>query len=183
MRYVAVILLVLLFIPIDAIAQQNPGFALVNPPTPTRRYGMAGCGLGSVLLPNGPQVVSSIINGLLWNQVFVISSGTSNCQNDNLQQVSSEQEHFMRNNFRSIVSEAARGKGETLEALAETLGCDSSSNFAFATFTQKNHKKIFSEPGAIAALESLKREIYQDGALLNACKFVVTSGSTTARSL
>ena len=78
MRRFAVKLLLLLAFPLDAVAQQSPSYALVNPPTPTRRYGMAGCGLGSVLLPNGPQVATSIINGLLWNQVFVISSGTSN---------------------------------------------------------------------------------------------------------
>jgi hypothetical protein len=183
MRRFAVKLLLLLAFPLDAVAQQSPSYALVNPPTPTRRYGMAGCGLGSVLLPNGPQVATSIINGLLWNQVFVISSGTSNCQNDSLQQVGSDQENFMKSNYRTIASEAAQGRGDSLVALAESLGCSPESHSAFASFTQKNHKKIFSKPGAIAALESLKRELKQEDALDGSCELVVSSRASAARSL
>lgn len=181
MRMFAALVLVLLSNPLSAGAQQIPSYSLVSPPTPTRRYGMAGCGLGSVLLPNGPQVATSIINGLFWNQVFVISSGTSNCQNDDLRQASSEQEQFMLSNFRSIASEAAQGRGETLTGLAETLGCTAESDQHFATFTQKNHRKIFSEPGALAALESLKRELRQEQDLLNSCKFVVSSAQSATR--
>ena len=181
MRWFAILLLLLQFFPMDAFAQQSPGYALVNPPTPTRRYGMAGCGFGSVLLPNGPQVVTSIINGLLWNQVFVISSGTSNCQNDSLQQLGFDQESFMKSNYRSIAYEAAQGRGESLVALAESLGCTQDSHSAFAAFTQKNHGKIFSEPGAVAALESLKKELLQESVLKSSCTLVVSSGTSAAR--
>ncbi|MEY2988564.1 MAG: hypothetical protein RJB13_2085, partial [Pseudomonadota bacterium] len=155
--------------------------ALVKPPSPTRRYGMAGCGLGSVLLPSGPQFIASIINGLLWNQVFMISSGTSNCQSDSLQQVGFDQESYMKNNYRTIASEAAQGRGESLMALAESLGCTPDSHSAFAAFTQNNHRKIFSKPGAVAALESLKKELIQENALISSCELVVSSGTSVAR--
>jgi len=181
MRWFSVMLLLLLAFPIDAVAQQSPNFAIVNPPTPTRRYGMAGCGLGSVLLPNGPQVITSVINGLLWNQVFMISSGTSNCQTDSLQQVGFEQESFMKSNYRVIASEAAQGRGETLVALADSLGCAPDSHPMFAAFTQSNHRKIFSEPGAVAALRTLKKELLQETTLKRSCELVVSSGTSTAR--
>ncbi|MEN9530597.1 MAG: hypothetical protein RI932_2470 [Pseudomonadota bacterium] len=169
MRRFTVVLIGLLALPVESLAQQGANFSLVSPPAPARRYGMAGCGLGSVLLPNGPQAMTSVINGLFWNQVFVISSGTSNCQSDTTQQVGAEQEHFMKNNFRTIAKEAAQGDGETLAGLANTFGCPQQSEKDFAEFTQKNHQKIFSQPGAIAALHALRKELSTDNALVRSC--------------
>ena len=45
-------------------------------------YGMAGCGLGSILFgakPGKIQILSGTTNGIYGNQTFGISSGTSNC--------------------------------------------------------------------------------------------------------
>lgn len=175
MRKLALALLWLLAVPVEGLAQQAANFALVSPPTPARRYGMAGCGLGSVLLPNGPQVLTSIVNGLFWNQVFVISSGTSNCQNDTVRQAGLEQEQFMVTNYKDIARQAAQGDGEALEGLASELGCTSQNQKLFAKFTQKNHQKIFSQPGAIAALKSLKSELNQERTLAQSCKFAALS--------
>jgi len=169
MRRFVFCLISLCALPVESLAQQSGNFAIVSPPTPARRYGMAGCGLGSVLLPNGPQALTSIINGLFWNQVFVISSGTSNCQSDTLQQVGAEQEHFMKNNFGTIAREAAQGDGETLAGLANSLGCPHNRTKDFAEFTQRNHQKIFSRPGAIAALHALKLELNTVPALAQSC--------------
>ncbi|NBO38025.1 DUF3015 domain-containing protein [bacterium] len=160
-----------LLAPLQTHAQQFSNYTLVNPPMPTKRYGMAGCGLGSILLPNGPHVLTSIINGLGWNQVFVISSGTSNCQSDPTRQAFLDQEHFMKTNYREIVREAAQGDGETLKALASTLGCSASAQNNFAKFTQKNHQVIFSKPGALAALQTLKGGMSHEDSLRNSCRY------------
>jgi hypothetical protein len=160
--------------PLFSSAQQAPntaGWSVVNPPAPTRRYGMAGCGLGSILLPNGPQAITSIINNLGWNQVFMISSGTSNCQTDNSRQVMLTQEHFIANNFRDIARDAARGGGVQLNGLAETLGCHGSEFGRFAKLTQNHYQDIFSQPGALAALDSLKTKIISDTQLKSSCKY------------
>lgn len=171
MRRLSIILLSILALPLEGLAQQAGNFALVSPPTPTRRYGMAGCGLGSVLLPNGPQVLTSIINNLFWNQVFVISSGTSNCQSDPTRQVGVDQEHLMKSNYRNIAREAAQGEGETLYALASAFGCPQQKEKEFASFTQRKHSKIFTQPGALAALHALRQELSTDPALTQSCIF------------
>jgi hypothetical protein len=178
MRRFALALLGLFAFPVDAFAQQASGYSLVSPPTPARRYGMAGCGLGSVLLPNGPQALTSVINGLFWNQVFVISSGTSNCQSDTLQQVGIDQEHFMKTNFRHIAREAAQGEGETLAGLAGTLGCPQQAEKDFAQFAQRNHQKIFTRPGALSALQALKEELNADQTLAQACTLAALPART-----
>jgi hypothetical protein len=158
----------------QAHAQQGPdtgGWSVVNPPTPTRRYGMAGCGLGSILLPNGPHFITSFINGFAWNQVFMISSGTSNCQSENSRQVMLEQEHFIANNYRDVARDAAQGQGDTLAGLAKTLGCEDSQQQRFASLAQQNYSSIFSQPGALAALHSLKEKISADQQLQSSCKY------------
>lgn len=156
-----------------ASAQQSPntsGWSVVNAPTPTRRYGMAGCGLGSILLPNGPHALTSIINNLGWNQVFMISSGTSNCQSENSRAMLS-QEHFIANNYRDVARDAARGGGVQLNGLAETLGCTNSQFNKFAKLTQTHYQDIFSQPGALAALDALKTKVVSDGELKQSCKY------------
>lgn len=176
-------LVALWFIPIQSFAQQDPsttGWAVVNPPTPTRRYGMAGCGFGSVLLPNGPQAITSFLNGLGWNQVFMISSGTSNCQSENSRQAMLNQEHFISTNFRNVARDAARGDGETLRGLATTLGCENAHQSDFAQLTQQNYQDIFAQPGALAALETLKIKIQSHSRLKSSCKFATVSDSRTA---
>jgi hypothetical protein len=165
-------------------AQQAPntsGWSVVNPPTPTRRYGMAGCGLGSILLPNGPQALTSIINSLGWNQVFMISSGTSNCQSEDSRQVMLNQEHFMANNFRDVARDAARGGGIQLKGLAQTLGCTGHEYDRFAKLAQDHYQDIFSQPGALAALDAMKTKIISDADLKQSCKYaVLPTGRTQA---
>jgi hypothetical protein len=170
MRLLALALFGVLILPHTGRAQQG-NFALVSPPAPTKGYGMSGCGLGSVLLPNGPQAVSSILNSLFWNQVFMISSGTSNCQNDPTKQAGLDQEHFMRSNYRTIAREAAQGSGESLRGLARTLGCQAEQDDAFSEFTQKKHQQIFSSTGALAALQTLKNQMVLESPLAKACKY------------
>jgi len=169
-------------IPVFSAAQQNPntaGWAVVNAPTPARRYGMAGCGLGSILLPNGPQFMTSIVNSLAWNQVFMISSGTSNCESENSRQVMLTQEHFIAQNFRDVARDAARGGGDQLKGLAGTLGCEDVDFERFAQLTQKNYDGIFSQPGALAALGALKTKISADTQLRSSCKYAALPNGRT----
>ena len=47
-----------------------------------RKYGIAGCGLGSVLFGTSGGVFAYTTNSSSGNQVFGITSGTSNCLPD-----------------------------------------------------------------------------------------------------
>ena len=48
----------------------------------TGSYGLAGCGLGSLVFESQPgfvQVLAATTNGTSWNNTFGMTSGTSNC--------------------------------------------------------------------------------------------------------
>lgn len=98
------------------------GFAMASS---AANYGMAGCGLGSIVMgPKGSQVSGATTNGTMSNQLFGITLGTSNCAEDGVALRNSETQSFAEANFESLKSEMAQGKGENLEVLASLMGCD-----------------------------------------------------------
>lgn len=90
-----------------------------------KSYGMAGCGLGSVLIKEDGviQIVASTINGTSASQTFGITSGTSNCIKADKAAMLHRQEEFFASNFVSLSKEIAQGGGDTVKALSEQLGC------------------------------------------------------------
>lgn len=104
-------------------------------------YGMAGCGLGSVIITNNNimQIFASTSNGTSGNQTFGITSGTSNCKPSG-KKLALEQQVFMEANFTSLMQESAEGSGETLKAFADLLGCNSTT---FASFSKTHHATLF----------------------------------------
>lgn len=86
-------------------------------------YGMAGCGLGSILFgakPGKIQILSGTTNGIYGNQTFGISSGTSNCD---IPEMGQQAAAFIEVNKEVVRKEAARGEGETMTALSVILNC------------------------------------------------------------
>jgi len=86
-------------------------------------YGMAGCGLGSLVFADQPgkiQIVSGILNNLVSPQTFAITSGTSGCYED---QSSSAKINYIEKNIVSLKADAARGQGETVDGLITLLKC------------------------------------------------------------
>lgn len=89
------------------------------------KYGMAGCGLGSIAMgPKGSQVSAGTTNSSTGTQLFGITSGTSNCAEDGVALKQSEVNSFAEANFETLKSEMAQGKGENLTVLASLMGCD-----------------------------------------------------------
>ena len=85
-------------------------------------YGLAGCGLGSVLFGNQPgiiQIIAATTNGVSGNQTFGITSGTSNCVDSAapVVQVAS----FIQTNREILAKDAARASGETIDTLGHRL--------------------------------------------------------------
>ena len=134
-----------------------------------RKFGMAGCGLGSIVMGSkGGQVSAATTNGT-GAQSFGITSGTSNCVAPAAEKAQIEQENFISNNYASLSREAAQGSGETVAAFAGTMGCDRAVFSEFGATLQTNYTKIFAAPGAIAALDSAKEEIVRNPKLMAAC--------------
>lgn len=138
-----------------------------------RNYGMAGCGLGSVVMgKNGSQISAYTTNSSFNSNLFGITSGTSNCLPDRKSSAEALQESFMFDNYATLSREMAQGSGTTLAGLAEVLGCTAESTKTFNEVTQKNHREVFAAPGAVAALNTLKETLQKDEVLAKNCDFV-----------
>lgn len=94
----------------------------------SRQYGMAGCGLGSVVMgKNGMQISAATTNGTSFNQTFGISAGSLNCVDSPSAEVAGRLDHFILVNRSQIQGDIARGNGETISALGSYMGCTDSS--------------------------------------------------------
>ncbi len=90
----------------------------------TREYGLAGCGLGSVLMgKRGAQIFASTTNGTLSSQWFGISAGTLNCVDSASAEVAGRMDQFILVNRSQVQGDIARGQGETISALGTYMGC------------------------------------------------------------
>ncbi len=110
-------------------------------------YGMAGCGLGSIVFGDKPgmiQIVAATVNGT-GVQTFAITSGTSNCgESGRMAQV----EQFIDVNKMALEKDMARGQGETLASLSHLMGCQ---NTTFNTEMAQNYSRAFPQGNASAA--------------------------------
>lgn len=138
-----------------------------NPP-----YGMAGCGLGSLVFQSNTkssQISAATTNGTYFNQGFGITSGTSNCLPYDQAVALENQQNFITVNLDLLSKEIARGSGESLSGLAATFECKESAMQDLSLHLQKSYEKIFEAPGAIAVLSAIKDQIRGDEQLIHAC--------------
>jgi hypothetical protein len=117
-------------------------------------YNMAGCGLGSELIKEDGmiQIFAATTNGTVGSQTFGISFGTLHCK-PSAQQSAMEQKVFIEANLVSLKREAVSGKGETLTAFADLLGCQVDQ---FADASKANYQQIYKVSEADAILKSYK---------------------------
>ena len=136
-------------------------------------YGEAGCGLGAVVFQNKPgsnQIVAATLNGLLGNQSFAVTSGTSNCDAQPKLMAESRQEQFVQSNFTNLAKEMAAGEGENLAALASLLGCGADNEHAFGALMQSRYAEIMGDdhvPSAVVA--GVKRALAAEPGLASRC--------------
>jgi hypothetical protein len=87
------------------------------------RYGAAGCGLGSMAFGDqqgGIQILAATTNGILGNQTFGITFGTSNCGPSLFAQGT---RNFVEANREVLAKDIARGEGEAIGALTVINAC------------------------------------------------------------
>jgi hypothetical protein len=90
-------------------------------------YGMAGCGLGSMLFGKQAgfmQVLAATTNGFFGSQTFGISTGTSNCTDTAAGVATSKA--FIEGNREAVAKDISRGQGETIASLSTLAGCQDS---------------------------------------------------------
>ena len=148
------------------------GVLIFSAPAFAAGYGSAGCGLGSLLIPeNGNQISAATTNGTAGSQSFGITSGTSNCDASGLVLANTEKEVFVAQNFESIMKDTAAGEGEHLAALSGLMGCPVGHTATFASVTQKNFDVIYAEDTADTrvVLSALSKTISKDPILSASC--------------
>lgn len=109
-----------------------------------------GCGLGTMLWKDSAdgssvsQAFQATTNGTSGAQTFGLSSGTSECKQPSSFVQNEELNKFVFSNMDNLAKDMARGKGETLDTLAELLHIAPDQKAKFVANMQANFSKIYS---------------------------------------
>jgi len=108
-------------------------------------YGMAGCGLGSMVIKDDGmiQILAATTNGTFNTQTFGITTGTSNCVADGVVMADKEQEAFTELNLDNLQRDMAAGQGEYLAAFVTLLGCSDAIRPSVYEFAQQSYGVTF----------------------------------------
>ncbi len=136
-----------------------------------RKYGMAGCGLGSMVFGTGNPQISAATTNNSFGQPYAITTGTSNCSPEPEATAVLKQESFVVANYATLSKELAQGQGQSVAGLAEVLGCESSVLPEFGSFAQSKYDALFLAPGSMAMLDKLKLEMASNETLSSSCSY------------
>jgi hypothetical protein len=135
-------------------------------------YGMAGCGLGSMVIKDNTmmQIFAATTNGTSASQTFGISTGTSNCTADGVVAIDKEAEAFVEATRSELLNNIAAGNGQYLATLASLYGCNADSVSLFGQIAQKNFEAL-SQPNATPTqvIETLKSKLQENPTMVAAC--------------
>jgi hypothetical protein len=158
-------------------AKKNTGLigSSMDQGSQTAAYGMAGCGLGSVLFGETEsrpgQILASTTNGIYGNGTFAMSSGTSNCVPENsasTAQMRKNMELFVTANRESLANDIAKSNGETITAISNIMGCKDSSYLGAKL--QSRYETIFAEKESSVVSDKMVNTVASDRYLLENCK-------------
>lgn len=138
-----------------------------------RPYGMAGCGLGSIVIPRqGSQILAGTTNGTAFNQLFGITFGTSNCIDDSSSDVASKMDMYIHGNKSQLAGDIAKGNGETIVALSQVMGCSESASLGKTL--KANYQNIFAgEENTNIVTDNIITVIQNDEQLSQQCKLTI----------
>ncbi|MDF1565195.1 MAG: DUF3015 domain-containing protein [Deltaproteobacteria bacterium] len=149
-------------------------FAFIPTSAFAANYGMAGCGLGSIVFGSDPgfmQVFAATTNGTFASQTFGITTGTSNCTDGGAVVRGQEQKAFVEANYAQLSRDTARGEGEYLAAFSTLLGCKVEKQNEVFVRSQASHDQIFqSEANPDQVIQGFKAALSADEKLAASCK-------------
>ena len=140
-------------------------------------YGMAGCGLGSVVIKSNtkfPQLIAATLNNWASQTSAISCTQSSNCQQTKTETAQMEQEVFIATNLRSIEKDVSAGGGQFTEALAQVMGCTDSGEYdRFLEVSRANYGRIFASGDAKAVTAEYQQVLRSDEGLAKGCDRVV----------
>lgn len=116
-----------------------------------------GCGLGSMILGEAAndsillQAFAATTNGTFGNQTFGITSGTSDCKQPSKIVNNERLNEFVVANIDSLAKDIAKGKGESLDTVAELMNIPAEKRTAVYAQLQANFSNIFTSERVEAA--------------------------------
>lgn len=132
-----------LIVLVSALLSATAAFAAPKAQSFSREYGMAGCGLGSVIVgKRGGQIFAGTTNNTAFNQLFGITFGTLNCVDGPSNEVAMNMDKFIVTNRAALSADVAKGDGETLMALTQVMGCSVNSQ-DMGRVLKANYNQIF----------------------------------------
>lgn len=143
-----------------AVIGSSPAFAA--------KWGMAGCGLGSMVFADQPgfiQVVAATLNGTSGNQTFGMTSGTSNCTEAGGQATL----NYIENNKVALQNDISRGQGDALTGLLNMWGCENYS--AVGSVLQQNYNNIQVEKAEV--MKSSLQQVIRNNSAAGACQSLI----------
>jgi hypothetical protein len=138
-------------------------------------YGMAGCGLGSLIFgpvnTPGAQILAATTNATFGSQTFGITSGTSNCVSGGVVALDREQTAFAEVNFTDLKRDMASGGGQYLSAFATLLGCNDGTKPAVARMMQSRYEALLPSERTtpVELIEAVHAQIDADPQLTAGC--------------
>ena len=141
-----------------------------------RNYGLSGCGLGSLWIDkNHAQIWSATTNGTAYNQLFAISSGTSNCVESPTSAKADRMDKYIVVNKVALADDIARGQGETIQGLAQIMNCQQAE--MLGSKLQSKFSTIFTshEVSANDITDRIISVVGQDESLASACGMAMVS--------
>lgn len=135
-----------------------------------------GCGLGKLAWQNYPhqkvigiQTMEATTNGLMGNQTFGITSGTSGCTNDGKFWAEHKVNAFAALNFENLAQDMAQGHGEHIASLATLMGIPADQQPAFFAMTQEKYASLVTagEASPIAMVKALNEAVATHPMLTN----------------
>lgn len=150
------------------VEKGKPVVDSVNESIGGQGYGLAGCGLGSIVFGQKPgfvQVFAATTNGTFNSQMFGITTGTLNCKGA----MNTAAAEYVESNRVALAREAARGEGETVAGLSKIMGCQNTQGFGKAI--QRAYPAIFGDNNASAdqMANAIQQAVRNDNNLASSC--------------
>jgi hypothetical protein len=142
-------------------------------------YGMAGCGLGSLVFHNdtmGQQITASTLNGTGFQTSAISCTHSSNCKAEREEAAREEQKVFVAANLRALEVDVSTGGGNYTHAFAEVLGCANDGVYdRFLEVSRSNYSSIFTSSDPSEVYENYLHVLRAEGKLATQCERVYLS--------
>jgi hypothetical protein len=89
-----------------------------------------------------------------------MTTGTIGCDQHSLAQIDVPAAQFVATNYDALLMDMAQGQGESLQALAATLGCQNSS--AFGAMTRREFSSLTEGADSLELVRRLRLEARKD---------------------